>query len=584
MRRRAFSRFLLLLLVVAVAALVFKSWGGGAEGVVAMDDFEARTIRSQSLDVSAPTAVEIHAVGSLQSDSVFGAYAWLLQSENRSPVWMMRPDSAQRSRGALAEIREQVTLEPGRYTAYFASFGDPLSPAAPNRQFFDRISSLLNGDFQRWRTESGKWLFEIRVLDDAQRGNVSHLPPSEAGASATALWSALELGNSETREYSFSAAAPVHLTIAACGEFVDAPLDFGWIENLSTGAPVWDMRDAPATPAGGSVKNRRVDAEIDLPPGPYRVVYQTNEQHAFGRWEGNPPYDPSCWGMQVTADPSDAASPFDPWAQLPRIVELTRVGNDALVSEGFTVERPLRVIVEVNGEGSSKMFDYGWLLDRSTDTRVWEMKAEETAPAGGSDKNRRVQALLELQPATYAAFFRTDDSHAYGAWNDAEPDYPERWGLTVFSLDPSNVPESTPLAIDPETGKASDDMLVNLTHVGNDALLDQAFSLTDTTEVHVVSTGEILLRDRFDYGWITRGDRIVWEMTRDNTVYAGGANKNRRFDGHLVLPPGEYVAHFQTDDSHAYGSFSDRPPDDPTAWGILIRRVRSVETIQEGEI
>jgi len=62
----------------------------------------------------------------------------------------------------------------------------------------------------------------------------------------------------------------------------------------------------------------------------------------------------------------------------------------------------------------------------------------------------------------------------------------------------------------------------------------------------------------------------VWEMTMRNTHHAGGARKNRVFDGEVKLDTGRYVVHYQTDGSHAYGDWNDRRPPDPHGWGITV--------------
>ena len=66
----------------------------------------------------------------------------------------------------------------------------------------------------------------------------------------------------------------------------------------------------------------------------------------------------------------------------------------------------------------------------------------------------------------------------------------------------------------------------------------------------------------------------VWEMTYGATDNAGGASKNRRFDGTITLPAGDYVLRYQTDGSHAFGSWNADPPDEPEMWGITIYRVK----------
>jgi len=62
----------------------------------------------------------------------------------------------------------------------------------------------------------------------------------------------------------------------------------------------------------------------------------------------------------------------------------------------------------------------------------------------------------------------------------------------------------------------------------------------------------------------------VWEMTAENTTFAGGAAKNCRYDGAIDLPAGDYIVHYRTDDSHAYGDWNAAPPFDKNAWGITL--------------
>ena len=75
-----------------------------------------------------------------------------------------------------------------------------------------------------------------------------------------------------------------------------------------------------------------------------------------------------------------------------------------------------------------------------------------------------------------------------------------------------------------------------------------------------------------DHGWIVdfKTGRRVWEMAEANTQHAGGAEKNVFADEMITLSPGDYVAYYMTDDSHAYMEWNQPPPNDPTHWGITI--------------
>jgi hypothetical protein len=81
--------------------------------------------------------------------------------------------------------------------------------------------------------------------------------------------------------------------------------------------------------------------------------------------------------------------------QATALVSLTQVGDHALRSAGFTLRRPLEVRIYAMGEGSDpggSMNDYAWII--------------------------------------------SDDSHAFGDWNDEPPDDPDAWGIVVRRAEP----------------------------------------------------------------------------------------------------------------------------------------------------
>ena len=64
------------------------------------------------------------------------------------------------------------------------------------------------------------------------------------------------------------------------------------------------------------------------------------------------------------------------------------------------------------------------------------------------------------------------------------------------------------------------------------------------------------------------------------TEHAGGASKNRRFDGTIRLSAGEYVLRYETDGSHAFGDWNADPPDDPEMWGITVSQAAPVSAVR----
>jgi len=114
--------------------------------------------------------------------------------------------------------------------------------------------------------------------------------------------------------------------------------------------------------------------------------------------------------------------------------------------------------------------------------------------------------------------------------------------------------------------------LVRMVQLGNDANESHAFHLDRPTRVHIVAVGEGVEPDMMDYGWIenTRTSQRVWELTWRNSRPAGGAGKNRLFDGEIVLDGGEYEGHFKTDATHAWRDWNALPPDAPAMWGMTV--------------
>jgi hypothetical protein len=251
-------------------------------------------------------------------------------------------------------------------------------------------------------------------------------------------------------------------------------------------------------------------------------------------------------------------------------VQLVRMGDDETRSEGFTLTQPLDVRVYAIGEADNNdetMADYGWILDAGTHHRVWEMDYSKTEHAGGAQKNRVFDGMVHLAAGTYVVYFRTDGSHSYGDWNAARPVDAEHWGITL-------IPSSGKVdhaVVHPYNNRPDATVLAQLVRVRSDESRRRTFRLDREGDVRVFALGEGVNGEMADYAWIEDGGgRTVWEMTYRLTERAGGARKNRMFDGVVHFAAGEYVVHYKSDGSHAYGDWNDAPPDDPEAWGVTV--------------
>jgi len=118
-------------------------------------------------------------------------------------------------------------------------------------------------------------------------------------------------------------------------------------------------------------------------------------------------------------------------------------------------------------------------------------------------------------------------------------------------------------------------ILAKIVNIGDDELAAVKFRLSERTRIRIYAIGEGSGGEMYDYGWIedSRTGRTVWEMSYRRTEHAGGAHKNRMFDGTIVLKPGEYVIKYETDGSHSFNDWNASQPYDPFNWGITVTAV-----------
>jgi CubicO group peptidase (beta-lactamase class C family) len=116
-------------------------------------------------------------------------------------------------------------------------------------------------------------------------------------------------------------------------------------------------------------------------------------------------------------------------------------------------------------------------------------------------------------------------------------------------------------------------LIIEINSVGDLANEVKEFSLAEESKVLILSIGEGIGAQMYDYGWIENaatGDTL-WKMTMDKTSDAGGANKNRLVDTTVRLLPGRYQLHFISDKSHSFNHWNAIPPD-LAFYGIALYR------------
>ncbi|GMQ83099.1 MAG: hypothetical protein BMS9Abin05_2577 [Rhodothermia bacterium] len=579
-------RFQLLLLFAVVVLVVWqgKSGSGSPDGVIVFDDMSTGKLYRTGLQVDRETEAVISIVAAFENDSdsaPLATYGWILESESRDLIWSTDPASLIRD-GVLGAAIDTIRMVPGSYEVFYTTLG-------PTENSIDDAPFL--GLTPYWTNRESSWNMSIREVDPGSNSRML-IRTSESRLKKMVFekefWTTGPVSERGTHPFLFRILQPVKLNVYAVGEMCSPDCDYGWIEDARSGEKVWRMEWENTVPAGGAESNRMFYGALDLSPGVYRAVYRSYGSHSVSNWQANPPYNPDGWGMTLYGVSEDDIVEFDPWISSEPFVLLTEVGNNEHEMVQFTVTDSISVLVSALGEITARgaLYDYGWVEDNASGVTLWKMSRENSLYAGGDNTNRIETAFLDLGPGEYTVHFKTDGGHAYNNWSLSKPSFPNRWGVALFDVDyPAGADRVSVFHSTRDSDKvdASDigaetgpielgELLVRLERVGNDADLFDSFKLDSDQEVYIVAQGEITTGGRWDYGWIesnNSGERI-WELTLRNSTSAGGADRNRRFDGWISLEKGSYTARFTSDLSHAYADFGDEAPDNAEEWGIRI--------------
>ena len=580
--------FFLLLTTVGVA---------GGKTVVSLRNFCDTELKMAGMELPRRTTFHVRALGggadkgwTYSSDELY-AYAWIVNAATREVVWEMTSDNTSGSKGERT-FDGEVTLDRGGYEVYFTvpvfvhhTFfthittnvdhrEKPLFRGGEQKEFFRFFKNWFSDDFiSAWEERCKSWGIDVIAGDDDVRGISLFAPPREF---PRVLIKATGIGENLLVRKGFSLSEATTLSIYALGEGVrgDDMADFGWIADAKSRERVWEMDRSNISPAGGADKNVMFHGDITLPAGEYVLYYSSDDSHSRTDWNALPPYDPLNWGITLLAKSEADVGKFKeaPYQEIRNvIVSITKVRDEESRSEGFTLKRDAPVRIYAIGERSNArrlMADYGFILDARTRNKVWTMDVDRTDHAGGASKNRFIDEVVTLPKGSYVVTYVTDDSHAWGDWNDTPPGDAENYGITVMTVD------ATTGVAEKYVEQKDKNVIARIVKAGDDADRVQNFKLDKTTRVRVYAIGEGQNREMYDYGWIedaTSGN-VVWEMTYIMTFHAGGHRKNRMVNTTIVLDRGEYKLHYVSDDSHSYGDWNVDPPEDQESWGITLFR------------
>ena len=560
--------------------------------LVDITDIYPEDLRVAGFELTSKQDIEIEATGfnyrNYDYDLFFGN-AWILNSESREVVWDLLDSPSRRSKKGTLEFMDKVSLPSGTYEVYYASF--PLHPG--NDFDIDELGDILGSFFRDWFSEDRRYSRRDRLSRRDRRGIYREFQVVIKGdgkrlsrddvydyhdklKNESLIWISGYKKNLH-KSVGFITKKSVELEVYSIGEFEDREkFDYGFIRDAISRKKVWDLSYRKSNYAGGARKNRMRKDTITLPKGKYAVVYSTDGTHSSKKWNAQPPYDPEFWGISVRLKNQKDKKNIEFFDHenfmKPRtIVDMTRVRNSESKSYGFTLKKDMDINIYAVGEGRKRdMADFGWIIDANNRDRVWEMEYRDTEHAGGSDKNRVYDDIISLKKGNYIAYFVTDGSHSYRMWNSSPPSDQKAWGMRLMVVDTDFNSKDVW-----EYEEEDKNILAKIVNIGDDELISERFRLEERTRIRIYAIGEGSGGDMHDYGWIedTRTGRTVWEMSYRRTEHAGGAKKNRMFDGTIVLKPGEYVIRYETDGSHSFNDWNASQPYDPFNWGITVTAV-----------
>jgi len=511
--------------------------------------------------------------------STWPAAAWILDARTREVVWDLRAADTEREPSGLRRFSGALRLPAGVYEAHYASYPAAWVSSSGGDLSLRGLARLgRRARFGGPYVEDGSYKqFALTIAGAGRPAGPGELEAAQRVFTASAIASLRPEPDGAAR-YGFELTRPTAVVVFALGELrEDGAFDYGWIMNADTHARVWVMDYVHSEPAGGAQKNRMARETLRLPAGRYVAYFVCDDTHDPEEWTAVPANDPALWGLTLRVADATARAAVKPYDYEPvpagqTLVSLIGIGDGASRSAGFTLKRALDVRIYAIGEGvNDDMVDYAWIVDATNHRRIWTMRYDDTEHAGGADKNRVFDGVLHLEAGSYLVYYASDGSHSAAEWNAAPPAEARYWGVSVFPasgrLDPA--------AAGPFQRGPGGTVVAELVRMENDARAQAAFKLDRDADVRVYAMGEGTDGDMVDYGWIEEEGtgRVVWEMTYRTSDPAGGARKNRVFNGVVRLPAGSYVLRYRSDGSHAYGDWNAAPPDDPESWGITVFRM-----------
>lgn len=381
----------------------------------------------------------------LENGSELIFYGWILDSNTRKVVWQMLKEDSEFARG-VSNINDVILLPKGDYEIYYTAAWNHEEELEESHNMVSRIfSGIFKLDKKKYMNTYRDQL-KITVSGPSEYFNEANTIDLLNRWEKNAVVSIVRALHESRIRKVFLLKKETRVHIYALGEshYLEnrhhTTYDYAWIDDIENNKRTWSMDERDIKHAGGANKNIFIDEEITLPAGKYMVYYTTDGSHSFENWNSLPPNDPQAWGITirpVNQNELANAVPIQDF-QFPKpVLELTKINEDKKVSLQMILDKPMKLRIFCLGEGDvrGKMVDYGWIDKAGTGEKIWTMSGKKNRHAGGAQKNRMLNEIIQFDKGNYVVNYVTDDSHAYNKWNSAAPFDPERWGITIWVTD-----------------------------------------------------------------------------------------------------------------------------------------------------
>ncbi len=243
---------------------------------------ETRTV---TFSLKEEARLRIYALGEASnSRNKMADYGWIINTRTREKVWTMDLDHTEHAGGTERNrmVDEVIALPKGDYTVVYQTDGSHA---------YDDWNSAPPYDPEHWG---------ITVYGEGEDFNMKKVEISPSARRTGVIAQIVQVGNSVNRTQNFRLSGPLRIRIYAIGEGQNKEMfDYGWIENASTRAVVWEMTYSMTFHAGGGRKNRVVNTTMMLDKGDYTLHYVSDDSHSYNDWNTDPPDDTTMWGITV---------------------------------------------------------------------------------------------------------------------------------------------------------------------------------------------------------------------------------------------------------------------------------------------